>query len=189
MQAINRHRPSKCNVTTPLPSCVFSQKHHRCYHQSSSSIVVQPSSYSFSLWMIDGVGLRIRCVMLNIGVDEEEVLVKMEILCDEIEEDGKCGVEAKIEDEMENGEEQIQSSEQERLTVEFWREADILFQASSSKYGSTMATVAEYMVDGSLRHVYLDHRKRLKIAMDAAFGMEYLHSKKLMAPASEWQQQ
>ncbi|KAF2608538.1 hypothetical protein F2Q68_00046711 [Brassica cretica] len=39
------------------------------------------------------------------------------------------------------------------------------------------------MVDGSLRHVlvrkdrHLDRRKRLLIAMDAAFGMEYLHSK------------
>lgn len=43
--------------------------------------------------------------------------------------------------------------------------------------GGTMATVAEYMVDGSLRHVYLDHRKRLIIAMGAAFGVEYLHSK------------
>ncbi|KAF2309306.1 hypothetical protein GH714_001558 [Hevea brasiliensis] len=42
------------------------------------------------------------------------------------------------------------------------------------------------MVDGSLRHVllkkdrYLDRRKRLIIAMDAAFGMEYLHSKNIV---------
>ncbi|XP_017416760.1 serine/threonine-protein kinase STY17 [Vigna angularis] len=46
--------------------------------------------------------------------------------------------------------------------------------------GGSMATVAEYMVDGSHRHVYLDRRKRLIIAMDAAFGMEYLHSKNIV---------
>ncbi|KAK3223177.1 hypothetical protein Dsin_010202 [Dipteronia sinensis] len=48
------------------------------------------------------------------------------------------------------------------------------------------ASVAEYMVDGSLRHVlvrkdrHLDRRKRLIIAMDAAFRMEYLHSKNIV---------
>ncbi|KAL2326093.1 hypothetical protein Fmac_025151 [Flemingia macrophylla] len=89
------------------------------------------------------------------------------------------------------------SSEQERLTVEFWREADILSKLHHPNVvafygvvqhgpGGTMATVAEYMVDGSLRHVllrkdrYLDRRKRLIIAMDAAFGMEYLHSKNIV---------
>ncbi|KAG5106162.1 hypothetical protein JHK82_043132 [Glycine max] len=89
------------------------------------------------------------------------------------------------------------SSEQERLTVEFWREADILSNLHHPNVvafygvvqhgpGGTMATVAEYMVDGSLRHVllrkdrYLDRRKRLIIAMDAAFGMEYLHSKNIV---------
>lgn len=89
------------------------------------------------------------------------------------------------------------SSEQERLTVEFWREADILsklhhpnvvafYGVVQNGPGGTMATVAEYMVDGSLRHVllrkdrYLDRRKRLIIAMDAAFGMEYLHSKNIV---------
>ncbi|KAG2324498.1 hypothetical protein Bca52824_007226 [Brassica carinata] len=52
--------------------------------------------------------------------------------------------------------------------------------------GGTLATVTEYMVDGSLRHVlvrrdrHLDRRKRLIIAMDAAFGMEYLHSKNIV---------
>ncbi|KAG6691417.1 hypothetical protein I3843_10G061400 [Carya illinoinensis] len=52
--------------------------------------------------------------------------------------------------------------------------------------GGTLATVTEYMVNGSLRHVliskerYLDRRKRLIIAMDAAFGMEYLHSKNIV---------
>ncbi|GFS29779.1 kinase superfamily with octicosapeptide/Phox/Bem1p domain-containing protein [Actinidia rufa] len=52
--------------------------------------------------------------------------------------------------------------------------------------GGTLATVTEYMVNGSLRHVLvskdrqLDRRKRLIIAMDAAFGMEYLHSKNIV---------
>ncbi|XP_045801903.1 uncharacterized protein LOC123895538 isoform X2 [Trifolium pratense] len=89
------------------------------------------------------------------------------------------------------------SSEQERLTAEFWREADILSKLHHPNVvafygvvqdgpGGTMATVTEYMVDGSLRHVllrkdrYLDLRKRLIIAMDAAFGMEYLHSKNIV---------
>ncbi|KAM7250062.1 hypothetical protein ACFE04_021945 [Oxalis oulophora] len=89
------------------------------------------------------------------------------------------------------------SSELERLTVEFWREADILSKLHHPNVvafygvvqdgpGGTLATVAEFMVDGSLRHVllrkdrYLDRRKRLIIAMDAAFGMEYLHSKNIV---------
>ncbi|KAK4759690.1 hypothetical protein SAY87_022821 [Trapa incisa] len=89
------------------------------------------------------------------------------------------------------------SSEQERLTVEFWREADILSKLHHPNVvafygvvqdgpGGTMATVTEYMVNGSLRHVllckerHLDRRKRLIIAMDAAFGMEYLHSKDIV---------
>ncbi|KAI3675643.1 hypothetical protein L1987_85235 [Smallanthus sonchifolius] len=89
------------------------------------------------------------------------------------------------------------SSEQERLTVEFWREAVILSKLHHPNvmafYGvvqdgpdGTLATVTEFMVDGSLRHVllrkdrHLDHRKRLIIAMDTAFGMEYLHSKNIV---------
>ncbi|CAN1810120.1 Serine/threonine-protein kinase EDR1 [Linum perenne] len=89
------------------------------------------------------------------------------------------------------------SSEQERLTVEFWREADILSKLHHPNVvafygvvqdgpGGTMATVTEFMVNGSLRHVllskerHLDRRKRLIIAMDAAFGMEYLHSKNIV---------
>lgn len=89
------------------------------------------------------------------------------------------------------------SSEQERLTTEFWREADILSKLHHPNVvafygvvqdgpGGTLATVAEFMVDGSLRHVllrkdkHLDRRKRLIIAMDAAFGMEYLHSKNIV---------
>ncbi|KAF2317684.1 hypothetical protein GH714_039567 [Hevea brasiliensis] len=89
------------------------------------------------------------------------------------------------------------SSEEERLTLEFWREAEILSKLHHPNVvafygvvqdgpGGTLATVTEYMVDGSLRHVllkkdrYLDRRKRLLIAMDAAFGMEYLHSKNIV---------
>ncbi|KAB1227813.1 Serine/threonine-protein kinase EDR1 [Morella rubra] len=89
------------------------------------------------------------------------------------------------------------SSEQERLTVEFWREAEILSKLHHPNVvafygvvqdgpGGTLATVTEYMVNGSLRHVllskdrHLDRRKRLIIAMDAAFGMEYLHSKNIV---------
>ncbi|XP_009768415.1 uncharacterized protein [Nicotiana sylvestris] len=90
-----------------------------------------------------------------------------------------------------------QSSELERLAIEFWREAEILsklhhpnvvafYGAVKDGPGGTLATVAEYMADGSLRHVlirkdrHLDRRKRLIIAMDAAFGMEYLHSKNIV---------
>ncbi|URE22320.1 Protein kinase domain containing protein, partial [Musa troglodytarum] len=89
------------------------------------------------------------------------------------------------------------SSEQERLTMEFLAEAEILSQLHHPNVvafygvvkdgpGGTMATVAEFMVNGSLRHVllckdkYLDRRKKLIIAMDAAFGMEYLHSKNIV---------
>ncbi|GER48111.1 kinase family protein [Striga asiatica] len=78
-------------------------------------------------------------------------------------------------------------------TMEFRREAEILsklhhpnvvalYGVVQDSPGNTLATVTEYMVDGSLRHVllrkdrHLDRRKRLIIAMDAAFGMEYLHS-------------
>ncbi|CAA0818521.1 Protein kinase superfamily protein with octicosapeptide/Phox/Bem1p domain [Striga hermonthica] len=88
-------------------------------------------------------------------------------------------------------------SEQERQTMEFWREAEILsklhhpnvvalYGVVQDSPGNTLATVTEYMVDGSLRHVllrkdrHLDRRKRLIIAMDAAFGMEYLHSKNIV---------
>ncbi|KAL3583941.1 hypothetical protein D5086_015002 [Populus alba] len=89
------------------------------------------------------------------------------------------------------------SSEHKRLTLEFWREADILsklhhpnvvafYGVVQDGHGGTLAAVTEYMVDGSLRSVllrkdrYLDRHKRLLIAMDAAFGMEYLHSKNIV---------
>ncbi|XP_052202511.1 uncharacterized protein LOC127808147 isoform X2 [Diospyros lotus] len=90
-----------------------------------------------------------------------------------------------------------QSSEQERLSLEFWREADILSKLHHPNVvafygvvqdgpGETLATVTEFMVNGSLRHVLLrkdrqlNHCKRLIIAMDAAFGMEYLHSRNIV---------
>lgn len=89
------------------------------------------------------------------------------------------------------------SSEQERLTKDFWREAQILSNLHHPNVvafygvvpdgpGGTLATVTEFMVNGSLRHVLqkkervLDRRKRLLIAMDAAFGMEYLHMKNIV---------
>ncbi|XP_021907336.1 uncharacterized protein LOC110821722 [Carica papaya] len=88
------------------------------------------------------------------------------------------------------------SSEQDRLTKDFWREAQILsnlhhpnvvafYGVVPDGAGGTLATVTEYMVNGSLRHVLvkdrsLDYRKKLIIAMDAAFGMEYLHSKNIV---------
>lgn len=89
------------------------------------------------------------------------------------------------------------SSEQERLTKDFWREAQILsnlhhpnvvafYGVVPDGTGGTLATVTEFMVNGSLRNVLikknrsLDRRRKLMIAMDAAFGMEYLHSKNIV---------
>lgn len=108
-------------------------------------------------------------------------------------------------------------------TKDFWREARILSNLHHPNVvafygvvpdgpGGTRATVTEYMVNGSLRHVLqkkdkwvspcvfyfaatslwyilikeysscrtLDRRKKLIIAMDAAFGMEYLHLKDIV---------
>lgn len=109
-------------------------------------------------------------------------------------------------------------------TKDFWREAQILSKLHHPNVvafygvvpdgtGGTLATVAEFMVNGSLRNVLLrkdrwvlyvsvqcfplctmlllchyllhlcrslDRRKKLIIAMDAAFGMEYLHSKSIV---------
>lgn len=89
------------------------------------------------------------------------------------------------------------SSEQERLTQDFWREARILsnlhhpnvvafYGVVPDGAGGTLATVTEFMANGSLRSVLLrkdrslDRRRRLMIAMDAAFGMEYLHLKNIV---------
>ncbi|XP_058770205.1 uncharacterized protein LOC131643877 isoform X1 [Vicia villosa] len=88
-------------------------------------------------------------------------------------------------------------SEQERLTKDFWREAKILstlhhpnvvafYGVVPDGPGGTLSTVTEYMLHGSLRNVLLkkervlDRRKRIMIAMDAAFGMEYLHLKSIV---------
>lgn len=88
-------------------------------------------------------------------------------------------------------------SVQERLISDFWKEAGMLSQLHHPNVvafygivpdgpGGTLATVTEYMVNGSLRQVLvrkdrtIDRKKRLLIAMDAAFGMEYLHSKKIV---------
>ncbi|KAJ9565098.1 hypothetical protein OSB04_001064 [Centaurea solstitialis] len=89
------------------------------------------------------------------------------------------------------------SSEQERLTNDFWREARILsnlhhpnvvafYGVVPDGSGGTLATVTEFMTHGSLRNVLikkdrsLDRRRKLIIAMDAAFGMEYLHLKNIV---------
>uniref|UniRef100_A0A1D1Y455 Serine/threonine-protein kinase CTR1 n=1 Tax=Anthurium amnicola TaxID=1678845 RepID=A0A1D1Y455_9ARAE len=88
-------------------------------------------------------------------------------------------------------------SEQERLRADFWNEAcklaDLHHPNVVAFYGlvldgpgGTVATVTEYMVNGSLRQALqrnqkaLDRRKRLLIAMDVAFGMEYLHGKNIV---------
>ncbi|CAB4307361.1 unnamed protein product [Prunus armeniaca] len=70
------------------------------------------------------------------------------------------------------------SSEQERLSIEFWREADIL----SKLHHPNVVAFYGVVQDGPGEHLlpYLDRRKRLIIAMDAAFGMEYLHSKNIV---------
>ncbi|XVE98732.1 hypothetical protein REPUB_Repub03eG0133600 [Reevesia pubescens] len=88
-------------------------------------------------------------------------------------------------------------SERERLIADFWKEALILSSLHHpnvvSLYGivrdgpdGSLATVTEFMVNGSLKQFLqkkdrtIDRRKRLIIAMDAAFGMEYLHGKNIV---------
>ncbi|XP_061350746.1 uncharacterized protein LOC133295881 isoform X2 [Gastrolobium bilobum] len=88
-------------------------------------------------------------------------------------------------------------SEQERMRDDFWNEAiklaDLHHPNVVAFYGvvldgpgGSVATVTEYMVNGSLRNALqecarnLDKRKRLLIAMDVAFGMEYLHGKNIV---------
>ncbi|XP_020089481.1 MAP kinase kinase kinase mkh1-like isoform X1 [Ananas comosus] len=89
------------------------------------------------------------------------------------------------------------SSQTDKLILEFWREAGILSKLHHPNVvafygvvkdgpGGKLATVTEFMVSGSLKKVllrrdkYLDRRKRLMLAMDAAIGMEYLHSKNIV---------
>ncbi|KAF8400568.1 hypothetical protein HHK36_013867 [Tetracentron sinense] len=88
-------------------------------------------------------------------------------------------------------------SEQERMRDDFWNEAiklaDLHHPNVVAFYGvvldgpgGSVATVTEYMVNGSLRNALqrneriLDKRKLLLIAMDVAFGMEYLHGKNIV---------
>ncbi|KAM0939104.1 putative protein kinase TKL-Pl-6 family [Dioscorea sansibarensis] len=88
-------------------------------------------------------------------------------------------------------------SEQERMRADFWNEASKLADLHHPNVlafygvvldgpGGSVATVTEYMVNGSLKHALqkndktLDFRKRLLIAMDVAFGMEYLHGKNIV---------
>lgn len=88
-------------------------------------------------------------------------------------------------------------SEQERMRDDFWNEAIKLadlhhpnvvafYGVVLDSPGGSVATLTEYMVNGSLRNALqksernLDKRKRLVIAMDVAFGMEYLHGKNIV---------
>ncbi|KAI5416027.1 uncharacterized protein LOC127073445 isoform X2 [Lathyrus oleraceus] len=88
-------------------------------------------------------------------------------------------------------------SEQERMRDDFWNEAiklaDLHHPNVVAFYGvvldgpgDSVATVTEYMANGSLRTALqknernLDKRRRLLIAMDVAFGMEYLHGKNIV---------
>ncbi|CAI9783097.1 unnamed protein product [Fraxinus pennsylvanica] len=88
-------------------------------------------------------------------------------------------------------------SEQDRMREDFWNEAiklaDLHHPNVVAFYGvvlddpsGSIATVTEYMVNGSLRKALqksernLDKRKRLLITMDVAFGMEYLHGKNIV---------
>ncbi|KAL3629636.1 hypothetical protein CASFOL_026858 [Castilleja foliolosa] len=89
------------------------------------------------------------------------------------------------------------ASEQDRMRDDFWNEAiklaDLHHPNVVAFYGvvldgpgGAVATVTEYMVNGSLRNCLqknernLDKRKRLLISMDVAFGMEYLHGKNIV---------
>lgn len=88
-------------------------------------------------------------------------------------------------------------TERERLIADFWKEALMLSSLHHpnvvSFYGvvrdgpdGSLATVTEFMVNGSLKQFLrkkdrtIDRRKRLIIAMDSAFGMEYLHEKNIV---------
>ncbi|GJN29481.1 hypothetical protein PR202_gb17707 [Eleusine coracana subsp. coracana] len=89
------------------------------------------------------------------------------------------------------------ASEQERMRTDFWNEAEKLASLHHPNVvafygvvvdgpGGSVATVTEYMANGSLRQALqrnekiFDRRRRLLIAMDVAFGMEYLHGKNIV---------
>ncbi|KAG8093807.1 hypothetical protein GUJ93_ZPchr0012g19089 [Zizania palustris] len=89
------------------------------------------------------------------------------------------------------------ASEQERMRTDFWNEAAKLASLHHPNVvafygvvrdgpGGSVATVTEYMANGSLRQALqrhekiFDQRRRLLIAMDVAFGMEYLHEKNIV---------
>ncbi|KAJ1287360.1 hypothetical protein BS78_02G003900 [Paspalum vaginatum] len=91
----------------------------------------------------------------------------------------------------------LPSPQADKLITEFWREAAIIsklhhpnilafYGVVNNGPGETLATVTEFMVNGSLKKVllrkdkHLDWRKRIMVAMDAAIGMEYLHSKDIV---------
>ncbi|KAG6481056.1 hypothetical protein ZIOFF_057648 [Zingiber officinale] len=88
-------------------------------------------------------------------------------------------------------------SEQEHAKTNFWNEACKLVNLHHPNVvafygivldgpGGSIATVSEFVVNGSLRCALLkneklfDRRRCLLIAMDVAFGMEYLHSKNVI---------
>lgn len=88
-------------------------------------------------------------------------------------------------------------SERARLISDFWKEALTLRSLHHPNvvafYGvvrdapdGCLATVTEFMINGSLKQFLqkkdrtIDRRKRLIIAMDVAFGMEYLHGKNIV---------
>ncbi|KAF6147620.1 hypothetical protein GIB67_031611 [Kingdonia uniflora] len=87
--------------------------------------------------------------------------------------------------------------EQDQMRDDFWNEAIKLadlhhpnvvafYGVVVDSPGGSVATVTEYMVNGSLRQALqrndraLDKRKSLFIAMDVAFGMEYLHGRNIV---------
>ncbi|CAM0913094.1 unnamed protein product [Alopecurus aequalis] len=88
-------------------------------------------------------------------------------------------------------------SEEQRLKTDFWNEACKLASLHHPNVvafygvvldgpGGSVATVTEYMANGSLRQALqrhekiFDRRRRLLIVMDVAFGMEYLHGKNIV---------
>ncbi|KAJ0984833.1 hypothetical protein J5N97_003189 [Dioscorea zingiberensis] len=73
-------------------------------------------------------------------------------------------------------------SEQERMRADFWNEAcklaDLHHPSVLAFYGVVLDGPGDSIRDTFSRT--LDHRKRLLIAMDVAFGMEYLHGKNIV---------